>query len=108
MEHEQYIKKLLPPLAIRILLLAVAYFVGGSAGLSVPYVGSNITLFWPPSGIALAAMLLWGLSCWPGVFLDAFATNLYFWTRLPQIYLSASFPRWLRWQSVQVIPQEPY
>lgn len=76
MEHERYIKKSLPPLAMRILLLASAYFIGGNAGLSVPYVGSSITLFWPPSGIALAALLLWGVSCWPGIFMGALVTNL--------------------------------
>ncbi|GKS70331.1 GGDEF domain-containing protein [Nitrosomonas sp. PY1] len=76
MEHEQYIKKSLPPHAMRILLLASFYFTGGYAGLCVPYVSSSITLFWPPSGIALAALLLWGVSCWPGVFAGALVTNL--------------------------------
>ena len=58
MEHGQYIKESLLPLVMRILLLASAYFAGGNAGLSVPYVGSSITLFWPPSGIALASTTL--------------------------------------------------
>jgi diguanylate cyclase (GGDEF)-like protein/PAS domain S-box-containing protein len=60
----------------RIALLALAYFLGGKLGLSMPYVGSNITLFWPPTGIALAAIMVWGMSCWPGVFLGAVAINL--------------------------------
>lgn len=38
--------------------------------------GASITLFWPPAGIALAALLVWGLPCWPGIFLGALAVNL--------------------------------
>lgn len=42
----------------------------------MPFIGSNITLFWPPTGIALAAALVWGPSCWFGIFLGAFLVNL--------------------------------
>lgn len=61
---------------VRVALLALVYFLGGKLGLSMPYVGSNITLFWPPAGIALAAVMVWGVSCWPGIFLGAAAINL--------------------------------
>lgn len=60
-------------LLFRIFVLGLAYFVGGKLGLSMPYIGSNITLFWPSSGIALAGLLIWGFSCWPGIFLAALA-----------------------------------
>ena len=40
------------------------------------YLDSNITLFWPSTGIALVAVLIWGLSCWPGIFLGSLAVNL--------------------------------
>lgn len=73
---KQRLEKLPTALITRILLLAAAYFVGGKLGLSIPYVSSSITLFWPPSGIALAALLVWRLSCWPGIFLGALAINL--------------------------------
>lgn len=73
---KQYLEKVPPILITRILLLAAAYFVGGKLGLSIPYMGSSITLFWPSSGIALAALLAWRLSCWPGIFLGALAINL--------------------------------
>lgn len=42
----------------------------------MPFVGSNITLFWPSSGIALAAVMVWGLACWPGILLGALLINL--------------------------------
>ena len=74
--EQQRVEKSLFLLATQILLLASLYFAGGKAGLNAPYVGSSITLFWPPSGIALAALLLWGLPCWPGIFLGALVTNL--------------------------------
>lgn len=61
---------------LRVVLLALIYFLGGKLGLSMPYIGSNITLFWPPAGIALAAAMVWGVSCWPGIFLGAAAINL--------------------------------
>jgi integral membrane sensor domain MASE1 len=41
----------------RFLLVLVAYYVGGRIGLTVPYVGSHVSLIWPATGIALAALL---------------------------------------------------
>ena len=87
---QQQTKKPLFSLAIRILLLAAAYFVGGKLGLSLPYIGSNVTLFWPPSGIALAALLVWGISCWPGILLGALAINLSVGELTPAIALEIS------------------
>lgn len=61
---------------IRVIALTAAYFIAGKLGLSIPYVSSSITLFWPPTGIAFAAVLIWGPSCWPGIFLGALLVNL--------------------------------
>ena len=33
-------------------------------------------MVWPPSGLAFAAILLWGYRLWPGVFLGAFLVNI--------------------------------
>jgi PAS domain S-box-containing protein len=57
-------------------VLAVLYFCAGSFGLSLAHVHPSASAVWPPSGIALAAILLWGLRLWPGIFLGAFAVNL--------------------------------
>ena len=62
-------------LSLKIAVLALAYALAGRAGLALPYIGSNITLFWPPTGIALAALFRWGNGCWPGVFLGAVWVN---------------------------------
>lgn len=56
----------------RVVILAVAYFITGKIGLSFPFVGEHVTLIWPPSGIALAAFLGWGIRYWPGVWLGTF------------------------------------
>jgi integral membrane sensor domain MASE1/anti-sigma regulatory factor (Ser/Thr protein kinase) len=59
-----------------VLLVAVAYYVAARLGLRLALVGENITPFWPPTGIAVAAFLVLGRSVWPGVLLAAFAVNL--------------------------------
>jgi serine phosphatase RsbU (regulator of sigma subunit) len=57
-------------------LVAVAYYVGARVGLTLSLVERNVTPLWPPTGIAVAAFLLFGRSLWPGVALAAFAVNL--------------------------------
>ena len=41
----------------------------------------SVTAVWPPTGIALAAVILWGYRIWPGVALGAFLANS--WTGVP-------------------------
>ncbi len=60
----------------RIALLALAYFTTGWLGLQLPYAGTHITLIWLPTGISVAALLLWGSAAWPGIFIGALAANL--------------------------------
>jgi signal transduction histidine kinase len=62
------------PLAIA--ALAVVYVVAARAGLMMDAVGGFATLVWPPSGLALAALLIFGPRLWPGVFAGAFIANL--------------------------------
>src|SRR5262245_52045728 len=57
------------------LLLAGVYALAGKLGLLLAFVNASATPVWPPSGIALAAMLILGPRAWPGVFLGAFAVN---------------------------------
>src|SRR2546427_2214511 len=64
------------PLALSILGLAAAYFVAGKFGLSLALVNTSTTAVWPPTGIALAALLLLGLRVWPGIAIGAFLVNL--------------------------------
>ncbi len=56
--------------------LALVYFVSGKAGLSLAFVNPSATAVWPPTGIAIAALLLFGYRLWPGVLLGAFLVNM--------------------------------
>jgi PAS domain S-box-containing protein len=60
----------------KIIVLAAVYFVAGKLGLRLAFVNRSATAIWPPSGIALAAVLLMGYRVWPGIWLGAFLVNL--------------------------------
>ena len=64
------------PLIARILLLALVYFAAAKLGLSLASLHRNVTPVWPPTGIAIASLLIFGRRIWPGVFLGALAVNL--------------------------------
>ena len=61
---------------LSILLLAGAYFASAKVGLSLASVHTNVSPAWPPTGIAIAAILLLGYRVWPGILLGAFLANL--------------------------------
>lgn len=54
---------------------ASAYMLTAYFGLTVDSVGGFATVVWPPSGIALAAILLLGRWIWPGIAIAAFLVN---------------------------------
>jgi signal transduction histidine kinase/integral membrane sensor domain MASE1 len=56
--------------------LTVFYFGAGKLGLHFAYVHASATPVWPPTGIALAAVLLAGPRVWPALFAGAFLVNL--------------------------------
>jgi signal transduction histidine kinase/CheY-like chemotaxis protein/HPt (histidine-containing phosphotransfer) domain-containing protein len=60
----------------QVLGLAVAYYAAARLGLSLAFVHASTTAVWPPTGIAIAALLLGGTRLAPGVFLGALAANL--------------------------------
>lgn len=57
------------------LLLAATYVAAGKIGLALAFVNPSATAVWPPTGIALAAVLIFGPRVWPGIFLGAFLMN---------------------------------
>jgi PAS domain S-box-containing protein len=56
--------------------LALVYFAAGRVGLLFAMVHPNATPVWPASGVALAAVLIFGNRVWPGIALGAFLVNL--------------------------------
>jgi integral membrane sensor domain MASE1/anti-sigma regulatory factor (Ser/Thr protein kinase) len=58
------------------LVLALLYFAAAKLGLALAFATPNVTAIWPPAGIALAALVLWGRRLWPGVLLGAFLANV--------------------------------
>src|SRR4051794_31349280 len=55
--------------------LTAAYTVAGLSGLRLASLNPSATPVWPPTGIALAALVLLGVRAWPGVFAGALIVN---------------------------------
>ena len=60
----------------RVTGLIIVYFLACKLGLRLAIVHPSATAVWPGTGIALAAILLFGYRMWPGIFFGAFAVNL--------------------------------
>jgi signal transduction histidine kinase len=52
------------------------YIGSGKLGLSMAFLNASASPIWPPTGLALAAMLLFGYRLWPAVLVGAFVVNL--------------------------------
>lgn len=58
------------------LAVCALYVAAGKLGLSLALVHASATPVWPPTGIALAALLVFGMRMWPAVFVGAFLVNV--------------------------------
>ncbi len=56
-------------------VLAAVYFGTSKLGFTMASAAEQVTVVWPPTGIALAAILLFGYRVWPGIALGALLTN---------------------------------
>jgi integral membrane sensor domain MASE1 len=56
--------------------VAAVYFAAAEVGLSLASVQANVSPVWPPTGIAIAALLLFGRNFWPAILAAALAANL--------------------------------
>jgi len=56
-------------------LLAASYFAVAKLSLLVAIPPGYASAIWPPSGIALAGLLLGGPALWPGIWLGSFVAN---------------------------------
>lgn len=62
--------------AARIVAIFLLFFVTAQIGLRLNPLQSHISLIWAPSGIALAAFILYGNRVWPAVFAAAFLVSV--------------------------------
>jgi len=57
-------------------ILTAVYFIAAKLSLKLAFLHASASPVWPPAGIALAALLLFGFRLWPAIFLGAFRVNL--------------------------------
>src|SRR3954470_14254458 len=55
--------------------IAAGYFLLAQLGFRVATVHPVVASVWPPAGLALAILVLFGLRFWPGIFLGALVAN---------------------------------
>ena len=60
-------------------LTALAYYLAGRIGLELAYLDGAVAALWPPAGLGLAVLFLYGVRLWPGIvigdlFLGDFST----------------------------------
>jgi serine phosphatase RsbU (regulator of sigma subunit)/integral membrane sensor domain MASE1/anti-sigma regulatory factor (Ser/Thr protein kinase) len=67
--------------AAKVVGVAAAYYGSAKLGLGLAFETTSVTAVWPPTGIALAAVVLCGYRIWPAVALGAVLANG--WTGVP-------------------------
>jgi diguanylate cyclase (GGDEF)-like protein len=60
----------------RLAIVTAAYFACAKAGFEFAFANESVTSVWPPTGLALAAVLIWGYRMWPAVAAGAFLANI--------------------------------
>jgi signal transduction histidine kinase len=53
--------------ALAIALVAAAYYLAGRIGLELAYLNGAVAAIWPPAGLGLAVLFLYGFRLWPGI-----------------------------------------
>ncbi len=68
-----------------IAVVGAIYFGSAHFGLSLSFAHTNATAVWPPSGIALASLVLFGPRVWPGILAGATVSNLAYFMGQPAV-----------------------
>src|SRR3954447_26523972 len=50
-----------------IALVALVYYGVGRVGLELAYLDGAVAALWPPAGVGLAVLFLYGIRMWPGI-----------------------------------------
>ncbi|MFI6931967.1 MASE1 domain-containing protein [Streptomyces sp. NPDC050287] len=74
--------------ALRTLAVAACYYAAGRLGLLLPLVveGAMLTPIWPPTGVAVACLLIFGLRVWPGIALGVLLVILHITSLRPDVF----------------------
>jgi signal transduction histidine kinase/CheY-like chemotaxis protein len=59
-----------------IFLVGLIYFGAARYGWILAAAPTGVSPFWPPAGIALALLIMWGRHVWPGILLGALAADV--------------------------------
>src|SRR5438067_2045681 len=60
----------------KVVAVAAAYFLSAKAGRWFAWVHGYVAPIWPPTGIAIAAVVVFGRRIWPGIALGSLALTL--------------------------------
>src|SRR6185503_2531199 len=60
--------------AAGVLALGAAYYGAAKLGQTLRYTAS-VSAIWPPAGLGIAALYLWGIRWWPGILLGELFVN---------------------------------
>src|SRR3954465_15605633 len=52
---------------VTLALVALAYYGAGRVGLELAYLDGAVAALWPPAGLGVAALYLYGIRLWPGI-----------------------------------------
>ncbi len=66
---------------LQLAIVFALYFGAGKLGLAIPFTSSNVSPIWLAAGIAVAAVLIWGIQVAPAIAFAAFLVN--FLTPIP-------------------------
>src|SRR5919106_1687738 len=53
--------------AVAVALVAAAYYLTGRVGLDLAYLDGAVAAVWPPAGLGVAILFLYGVRLWPGI-----------------------------------------
>lgn len=64
--------------ALKTFIFVIVYFISGRFGMQLNSVNAYASLVWPPMGLALSFLLIFGVRFWPAVFIAATVINISF------------------------------
>jgi signal transduction histidine kinase/integral membrane sensor domain MASE1/CheY-like chemotaxis protein len=62
---------------LKLAVVAAIYYGAAKLGLSLAFINASVSPVWPPTGVAIAAVLLFGTRIWPAIFAGALLANLF-------------------------------